>query len=241
MGTVRIYTAVAVLLLTLLSFQNCTQAIKNGDPGHLGMESNGTGYGGKVYIVRVTAGLCADGSDIKARILTLPDGTAGLLDRDDCHDIPGVQIDLTSSGVLRSLQFNHSLNPYDVLVVGGRIFDLLSDGRRTLRFCQGSQIEGAGVRRSDVLVRDENGQASGYFESGVVGDDGQLLANTVHYTLGFSPSLQASGADETYTASIGQPNGQTLISLLIRGDATGKLSVGPGEVETDGLRCFKAD
>lgn len=244
MATVRVYSTIvlAALTLFLLVFQNCTQPVKNGDSGRFEVQSNGTGYGGKVYVVRLTTGLCADGSDVKARILTLPDGTAGLLDRDDCQDIPGVQIDLRGRGVFKSLQFNHSLNPYDVLVVGGRIFDLMSDGSRTLRFCQGSQIEGAGVRRSDVLVRRENAQTVAYFESAVVDGDEQLIANTAHYTLVFAPTFQSQGANEVYTGSIGQPNGATmLISLLIRGDATGKVSVGPGVVEQDGLSCFAAE
>jgi hypothetical protein len=127
---IRRILSIAFVTLLLVPFQNCSKASFKGretNPEKTnqpidGLQGNGTGYGGKVYLSnKFHNDLCSDGTRVDSRLTTVDQFTA-TLSRWDCVDLAPESIDLTDPDVQQHYSaLNHA--PYDLYVVRGTVFE----------------------------------------------------------------------------------------------------------------------
>jgi hypothetical protein len=152
---------VAVTALTL--FQNCSpHGTASANAGSdKGLRDNGTGYSGKTFINHVVQTLCTDGTDIQARIVASSD-SQGILNRENCQDIPGRRVDLTQGG--NFTQVPTSGGPRS-LVFDQHVFDE-AGAPLTSYLCHiETMTSGNVVRVTDVTIRSYQGEYDAYVAS----------------------------------------------------------------------------
>jgi len=103
------FSILAVILILVVIFQNCTQTLSpvsfKDTPENPNQTESGTPYEGKIYIL--SGNLCDDGTEIHSRIV-LFSSTKAELNREDCKEIAAVQLqpeDFKVSADLKKLTY----------------------------------------------------------------------------------------------------------------------------------------
>lgn len=155
------FGAVASLFILLIVFQNCGKAATSTPSTKAG---NGTTYDGKVFI---SAGNCADGTNVKSEIKLLSPNSAEIT-RENCAAVPPRTVTLDAGFMPH--------NPSNVAALE-TVFDEYGSTKPTSLFCRGeeSRVYTDGLRTFvEDAVLQTSPSLSGQVKAGMYGPQGLI-------------------------------------------------------------------